>query len=51
MLIRCESHFSVSLIVGYMYFQNLGYISICFLTYGLKSLVPAKGIKALIMAQ
>ena len=28
MLIRHESHFSVSLIVGYTYFQNLGYICV-----------------------
>ena len=51
MFIRCEPHFSVSLIVGYMYFQKLGYIYIYYRLVD-KSLTPAKRyVKPLIMAQ
>ena len=42
MLFRHESHFSVSLIVGHMYFQNLGYMLL--LTYGLKVSFLKKGM-------
>ena len=42
MLIRRESHFSVSLIVGYMYHQNSGYIKLLLLTLWNKSFIPAK---------
>ena len=50
MLVRHESHFSVSLIVEHMYFQNLGYMLL--LTYGLKVLLLQKRyVKLFVMAQ